>query len=234
VDRAHRLELKHDKFVEQVGTTVEYAAEHRAQLIRYGAIALAVVAIAVGVYWYMQHEAAVREDALRVAVRTQEAQVGQPGNEFLIGFPTQQAKDAAVQKAWQDLASKYSGTTEGIVAEYYLGINAADKGNTAEAEKHLKTVADSGKTNFASQAKLSLADIYAASGRSKDAEKVLRDLMDHPTIMVSKEEATYKLGELLAKSNPAEARKLLEPLRTSRSAVSRAAITLLSTIPAGK
>jgi predicted negative regulator of RcsB-dependent stress response len=234
VDRAHRQELKHDKFVEQVGHTVEYATAHRSQLIRYGGIALAVILAAGAVYFYMQHQASVRQDALRVAIRTQEAQVGQPNTDFMIGFPTAEAKDAAVQKTWTEMASKYSGTTEGLIAEYYLGINAADKGNTAEAEKHLKVVADSGKDNYASQAKLSLADIYSATGRRADAEKLLRSLINDPTILVSKEEATLKLGRLMASTNPAEARKLLEPLRTSRSAVSRAAISTLSEIPAAR
>jgi hypothetical protein len=33
------------------------------------------------------------------------------------------------------------------------------------------------------------------------------------------------------KTNPAEARKLLEPLRIGRSAVSRAAVTMLGNLP---
>ena len=32
MDRAHRHDLKHDRFVEQVGHTVEYAAEHKQPL----------------------------------------------------------------------------------------------------------------------------------------------------------------------------------------------------------
>jgi hypothetical protein len=40
------------------------------------------------------------------------------------------------------------------------------------------------------------------------------------------------LARVLAKSRPAEARKLLEPLRTERGPVSRAAITALNDIPA--
>jgi predicted negative regulator of RcsB-dependent stress response len=232
VDRAHRQELKHDKFVEQVGHTVEYAAEHRKQIFTYGAIALGVLIVAGVVYGYMQYQSGNRQDALRQAIRTQEATVGQPNTEFLIGFPTAEAKDAATKKAWEELASKYPGSNEGMIAEYYLGINAADKGNTQEAEKHLKTVAESGKDAYASQARLSLARLYEASGRRQEAEKLLRSLIDDPTIMVSKEEATLTLGQMLATSNPTEARKLLEPLRSSRSAVSRAAIAALSSIPA--
>jgi len=49
---------------------------------------------------------------------------------------------------------------------------------------------------------------------------------------VSKEQATIVLGQILAQSNPAEAHKLLDPLRTStRAAISRTAITAAATIP---
>jgi hypothetical protein len=41
------------------------------------------------------------------------------------------------------------------------------------------------------------------------------------------------LAQAIAKKNPVEARKLLEPLSASkRNAVSRAAVTVMSTIPA--
>ena len=58
--------------------------------------------------------------------------------------------------------------------------------------------------------------------------------MDHPTILVSKEQATIALGKLLLRTKPEEGRKLLEPLRTQAGAVSRAAISALSEAPAKK
>jgi len=234
LDRAHRHDLKHDKFVEQVGHSVEYAADHRSQFLRYGAIALGVIALAAGTWWYMSYQSGVRQDALRTAIRAQEAVVGQKETPFLVAYPDAAAKNTAVKKLWQDIAIKHSGSSEAMVAEYYMGINAADSGNLQEAEKHLKIVSESGKAEYSSQAKLSLARIYQASGRNNEAEKVLRGLMNDPSIMVSKEEATLALGQVLAQSNPAEARKLLEPLRASRSAVSRAAISTLSEIPAAR
>ena len=72
-----------------------------------------------------------------------------------------------------------------------------------------------------------MAQIYGVSGRVPEAEKILRSLMDHPTIFVSKEEATIALARLIGKTKPDEARKLLEPLRTSRSAVSQMAVTVM-------
>ena len=165
-------------------------------MVLYGGLALAVIAIAAGVYWYMQHQAGLRQDALRQAIRTQEAAVGQQATAFLVAFPDQAAKTAAVKKAWEDIATKYSGSSEGLVAEYYMGINAADAGNLPEAEKRLKVVAASGKSEYSSQAQLSLARIYEASGRKNEAEKTLRALLNDPTIMVSKEEATLMLAQL--------------------------------------
>ena len=55
--------------------------------------------------------------------------------------------------------------------------------------------------------------------------------MDHPTIYISKEQATIALAHALTTSKPAEARKLLDPLKTERPAVGQVAITLLGQLP---
>ena len=67
---------------------------------------------------------------------------------------------------------------------------------------------------YAPLAKLSLAQIYFGDGSAADGEKTLRDLMANPSVFVSKEQATITLARFLAPTKPAEARKLLEPLRT--------------------
>ena len=63
------------------------------------------------------------------------------------------------------------------------------------------------------------------------AARYLRDLMAHPALTVSKEAAALALGRVLVKTNPAEARKLLEPLRNERAAISQAAVTALGELP---
>jgi predicted negative regulator of RcsB-dependent stress response len=234
VDSAHRKELKHDKFVDQVSHGVEYAAGHRSQMVKWGGAALALLLVSVGVYLYISHEHSVRQEALHNAMNTYEAGVGPAGNEFLKSFATQADKDKAVVKDLSEVSNNYSGKEEGRIARYFLGLHYADKGNLAEAEKQMKTVAESGKDAYASQAKLSLAQIYDSMGRTPEAEKLLRSLMDDPTILVSKEQATIALAKMLGKKNPAEARKLLEPLRTERGPVSRAAITALGELPAAR
>ena len=109
---------------------------------------------------------------------------------------------------------------------------AADQGKMTDAEKLFQAAAATGDKNYASLARFSLAQVYFAEGRSADAEKILRDLMAHPTLFVSKEQATIALAKGIAPAKPAEARKMLEPLRTMPGTVSQVAINAVAELPA--
>ena len=226
--------VRHDRFAEEVGHTVEYVAGHKKQFVIYGILALLLIVGGGITYWYMQRQHAVRQAELYQALRVQDASIGPPQNEFALAFPTSAEKQKAVAEAFQGILNKYPRTDEGLIARYYLGVNAADQGKPQDAEAHFRAVADSGQKEYASLARLALADLLASQGRTEEAEKLLRTLVDNPTIFVSKEHATIELGKLIGESKPEEARKLLEPLRTERSAISRAALTALSKIPAKK
>lgn len=228
MDKLTRKELKSDHFALEVQHGVEFVSGHSRQMLVYGGIAAAALVIGIGVYAYMQHAKAEREDALSAAMQVVNAQVGPQQNEYTLSYPTEAARKEAEVKAMADVASKYSGSEEGDVAQYMLGSLAANDGKLDDAEKKLKSVADNGHANPASLAKLALAQVYAAQGKTADAEKTARDLIDHPTAMVSKEQATFTLAHILEGSKPAEARKLLEPFRSSdRPNLSRAAINAL-------
>lgn len=232
MDKITRKELKSDHFALEVGHGVDYLGDHRNMILRWGSIALAVIVLAVGISWYRSSQRAERQQALTSALQIQNSSVGPAQNEFTLAFPSQADKDKAMQKAFSDIAAKYPDTDEGMIAEYSLGSVAADKGDLAQAEKRFKLVADSGSKTYASLAKLSLAQVYQAQGKTADAETLVKSLIDHPTMLVSKEQAIIALAHLKAASNPTEARKLLEPLRASqRGAVSRAALTALSDLP---
>ncbi len=229
--RITRKDLKTDKFALEVEHTVDYFEEHRAEIIRYGVAALAIVAVVLAVYYYRQRQHSAAEAALAQAIRIQEAPIAAPAPPPQISFPTQEAKDKEALKAFSDVTSKYSGSDEAIIAEYYLGSIASDKGNTAEAEKRFKLVAEKGDRKYASMAQLALAQMYFGDGRAAQGEQLLQALIAKPTEFVSSEQATIVLARGLAHTNPARARKLLEPLRTSRSSVSQLAIQLYSELP---
>jgi predicted negative regulator of RcsB-dependent stress response len=217
VARITRKELKSDKFALEVGQTVTFFEEHRDKIFRYGAIALGVAVLIVGWVYYQKHQRAIREEALATAISLQEASIGQPGAKG-VNFPTQAAKDELTTKTFSSLATKYSGTTEGEVAQYYLGAIAADG-------------AQHGDAGFASLAKFSLAQIYFGDGRDAQGEAILRDLIQNPTTLVSKDQATITLAHFLLIKRPAEARKLLDPLKTATGTVGRTALSLYGQLP---
>ncbi len=229
--RITRKELKTDKFAVEVEHTVDFVTQHRRELTIYGSIAAALVVISVGVYFFTRHQHAAREELLAGAIQIQEAPVGPPNSGALIVFPTEVAKRGAAAKAFGDIIAKYPHSAEAAIAQYYLGATAADQGNMPEAAKRFQEAGDTGDSNYASLARLSLAQVDFAEGRTADGEKILRNLMDHPTIFVSKEQATIALAKGIGPTKPAEARKLLDPLRSQGRTVSQAAIIALSELP---
>ena len=230
--RITRKELKTDKFAVEVEHTVTFVEEHQKLIIRYGALALVLIVLIVGYSLYSSRQHSKRQEVLARAIQVQEAPVGPPTpGQVARSFPTQEMKEQAAIQAFSEVRTLFPGTTEGEIAVYYLGAIAADQGKLAEGEKYFKEVADKADEKYASLAKLSLASIYFADGRSDQGESVLRDLMAHPTAFVSKEQAAITLAHYLAPKKPAEAKKLLEPLRSMPGAIGQAAITAYAEVP---
>jgi predicted negative regulator of RcsB-dependent stress response len=162
---------------------------------------------------------------LAQALRIDDGTVGDNTLPANLHYATQEEKDKARVKAYAELASKYPGTQEGAFGTFALAGDAVDKGNLAQAEKLFREVADSGPKGYSGVARLSLGRVLAAEGKTADAQKVLQELVKDPSFMVSKEQATIALAQVEGKTNPAEALKLLEPLRVStRLPVSRVAV----------
>ncbi len=231
VNRQTRKQLKTDQLAEGFGETFSFLSHHRAESIRYGLIALAVIVLAGGYYLYSRHQASVREDLLTQALKINDAIIGPADTQTNKAFPNQQAKDNATIKAWTDLYTKYHGTTEGSIAGLYLAALQADKAKFADAEKIYQDVVDSAPKLYAAQAEMSLAQIYAAEGKTDAAQKILEDRIAHPTVLVSSDDAKLQLADLLINKDSARARKLAEPLRNSKDvAVSKEAINVVGKI----
>jgi predicted negative regulator of RcsB-dependent stress response len=233
VARITRKELKSDKFALEVEHTVTFFEEHQKDLIRYGGAALGLAVLIAGYIFYSNSQHAKREDALSRAIQVQEAPVGPPTPGQNFNFPTQDSKDQAALKAFADVQSKFPGSDEAEIAEYYIACIKSDEGKFQEAEKSFQEVMQKGSKNYASLAKLSLAQIAFAEGRNDQGESILRDLMNNPTIFVSKEQAGIALARGLSKIKPAEARRLLDPLRAIQGAVGQEALGLLAELPPG-
>ena len=230
MSRITRKELKTDGFALEVGHTLTFVEEHRDKAIRYGGIALAVIAAVVVFTSYQRNQHTAREDALARAIEVREAAVGQSGSGGL-SYPTQDAKDAESIRVFTALRNAYPGSDEGVIAQYYLGAILADQGKLAEGEKAFQEASQKGSAKYSSLAKLSLAQIYFSDGRDAQGETTLRDLIAHPSVFVSADQATVTLARFIGQKKPAEARKLLDPLRTKQGAVGTVAINLYNELP---
>ena len=235
MDKITRKELKHDRFAEEVQHSLSFVGEHQGQFKLYAGIGAAVLILAVGIYMYTSSQQAQRETALKEALKVQGSAVGASQSEFVVTFPTAEARNKAIIDKFTEVAKKYPGTDQGVTANYYLGITLADLGKLDEAEKAFLEVENKGDKNYAPLGRFALAQIYESRGKFADAERELRAVMDSPSILLSKEQAIMSLAKVLARTKPEEARRLLEPYRSStRPAVSRAAIDNLSNLPQKK
>jgi len=222
---------KHDAFQERTMETVDYISHHKSDVMKYIVAGLAAVVLIGGFLWYRSYRHEVRQEKLQALLHIHGATVtaGEAPPFAAKVFKTDAERDAALRSEFPKFIAEYSGSDEAAIASYYLGINLAESGNTADGEKHLKMAIDTGGP-YSALARIALAQVYQMNNRTDDAVKLIDPLIASPTALISKEHATIEKAKLLMKSNPVEARKLLEPLRTSRAAVSQAAIGLLSEI----
>lgn len=214
----HELkELEHDPLAVKVGDALQYTTEHKSQVIRWAAVALAALVLAVGGSWYWNHLKEQRQADLRGAFQVAEATVGKENNAFGKNFPTQQAKDDATLKAFAEVAAKDAGTKEGDIAAYRTAVLRSQKGDTNAALGILKGVADGGR-ELAPVATLAMANLYAGQGKYLDAETLVKGLVDRPTALVSKEQAQIQLATIMGKHDPAAAKKLLDSIKVPAGA----------------
>lgn len=229
--RITRKELKTDKFALELEQTFTFFEEHRRDIIRYGAIAAVVIVLVLGFRIYQRSQHTNREQALARAILVRNTPVGPITPGGAPSFPTQQLKDEAITKAFENVKAKYSGSDEAYVAEYYLAVAHADQGNLAQAEKEFLEVAQKGGDRYGSLANLSLAQVYFAQGKVDQGQKVLEDLIAHPTIFVSKDQASLALARGLLTAKPAEARKILDKLRAQQGSAGEVASSMYSELP---
>ena len=215
-------QVQHDAFTDSFSRLIQYSSSHREQLIRWGLMAIALIAVIVAAVWYSSHARAIRRADLASAFEILTAPVG-PANQFGKSFPTEDAKRQASLKALAAVIAKDGGTSEGLMAQYYRGTLKAQQ-DAKGAESDLRTVADSNSSS-SPLAKIALAQLYSGENRISDARQLLQGLVNKPTDLVSKPQAQILLAQLDQTSNPKEAKKILQSLQTPNQdpAVSRAA-----------
>jgi TolA-binding protein len=216
-----RHQLKQDAFsrvtIGAAEKTAHWSVEHRNTLVIAVVFLVVIAAAGVGGWYYLSAENEKASLDMTQAIRTLEGQIrpaGSPAQPGIPSFTSAKERAEAAKKQFQTIIDKYPHTHSADVSRYFLGVTSASEGDNAAAESDFKTVASSGNKELASIAKLALATLYGNTNRTKDAAAIYQELINKPTVSVSKVTAQLQLAELYQASNqPLDAKRLYEQIK---------------------
>jgi TolA-binding protein len=149
MDRQHRRELKHDKFVDEVGHLTDSARANQRMLYSIGAAAIAIAIAVYGFYFYRGSQETKAQAALAKAIETIESPLiveASPNKDAR--FKTDVEKNAVAEKEFKAIQSSYGGTDAADVANIYLARISASRGDIATARKQLQQFIDEHPTHL--------------------------------------------------------------------------------------
>jgi TolA-binding protein len=216
-----RHQLKQDTFsrvtIGAAEKTAHWSVEHRNTLVVAVAAVVVIAAAALGGWYYLSAQDEKASFDLSQAVRTLDTQLrpaGMPAQPDFPSFASAKERSDAAKKQFQAIVDKYPHTRTSDMARYFLAVSSATAGDNAAAENGFKAVISSGSKELASVAKFALAGLYGNTNRTKDAVALYQELMNHPTVSVSKATAQLQLAELYQASNqPLDAKRLYEQIK---------------------
>ena len=227
----NRKELKKDPLVAAEIGVEHFVGSHKSLVKQVVIAAVVLLVIGGGYYIFTSRAASARQEALREARRSLTAVIGTKATPPNLSFATKEEQEKAVTAAFTKLGDQYPGTTEGSIARMYLASQALDRGEVDKAVALYRQVVDNAPKEFESSAKLALAQVIWGQGKTDEAKKLLEGLIANPTAFVSADQASLTLARLELQSNPEDARKLLDKLRTGSTTVSSLAVEMMGQLP---
>jgi len=176
MDREHRRELKHDKFVDEIGALSVRARDNQRLLYMILGAVIAIALLGYGIYFYRSNRESQAQQALASAIDTADATISETKPQNVTGqwFKTEAERNTASEKLFRDVQQNYSGTDASDVAGLYLARIAATKGDTATARKLLENfVSEHGNNVLVGAARFSLYQLRIENG---EAAKVAEEL----------------------------------------------------------
>lgn len=180
MDRQHRHDLKHDKFVDELGALSIRARENQRGLLIIGAAVVAIALVAYGIYFYRNTQEKKAQAALAAAIETIESPLipATPTPEQPVPpdakFKTEAERSAAAEKQFKDVQAKFNGSTAADLAGLYLGRMAAARGDMKTARTNLEQFIDDHGDHFlAGGARYSLLQLRIDNG---EAQQVVTEL----------------------------------------------------------
>ena len=185
MDRQHRHDLKHDKFVDEIGALSSKARDNQRILIGAAVAFIAAGLIFYGWLFYRSNQEAKAQALLATAISTFDAPVGDtatpPAGSTAPKFKTEQEKLAAAEKQFQAIQSSFGGSDAADVANLYLARIAVNKGDTARGRELLQTfVAEQREHILSSTARFSLYQLRIDGGEAAEVASELEAELAKP------------------------------------------------------
>lgn len=176
MDRQHRQNLKHDRFVDEVGSLTTRARDNQKLLFTITGVIVAACLIGYGIYFYRSNHERQAQDALALAIETIDSPLSQPGQppNPQAKFATAQERSTRAEAMFRDVQKKFSGSDAADVANLYLARIAAAKNDVATARKLLEGfISDHPKHLLVGTARYSLYELRINNG---EAQQVAAEL----------------------------------------------------------
>ena len=211
-----RKELKQDKIKE----TIEHGAEAVLSHGQFVGIVVAVaLAAAIGYFgwrFYIDRQTAQASVEFDVAMKAYQGRIGPaaPGADPTEpSYPEERARAQDALSKFTKVADSYSSTNPGKLARYYAALCLEDLERQNQAVEELKKISGSSDKELAAMAQYQMAIIYARTGKTEDAAKLLRALADKPSAIVPRPLVLLELARTLRDSNPKEAASIYQQIK---------------------
>jgi len=227
-----RHQLKQDRFskvtFEAAGNAAHWSVEHQSKLIAAVIAVIVIGAIAFGGWYYVNSQDEKASAEFSTAVRTWETPLrpaGVPPQPGTDSFASAQERATAARKQFQAIVDKYPRTHTADMARYFVGLASAQLGDNAAAERSLQEAARSSNADLAALGKFALASVYRAENKDAQAIELYKQLMDKPTLVVSKATAQLELASFYeSRQKPDEAKKIYEQVQKENPATDAASL----------
>ena len=227
-----RHQLKQDRFskvtFEAAGNAAHWSVEHQSKLIAAVIVVIVIGAIAFGGWYYLNSQDEKASAEFSTAVRTWETPLrpaGVPPQPGTDSFASAQERATAARKQFQAIEDKYPHTHTADMARYFVGLASAQLGDNAAAERSLQEAARSSNADLAALGKFALASVYRGENKDAQAIDLYKQLMDKPTLVVSKATAQLELASFYeSRQKPDEAKKIYEQVQKENPATDAASL----------
>ena len=227
-----RHQLKEDRFskatLEAAEKTVHWTVEHQSKLIVAAIAVVAIAAITLCGWYYLNSQDEKASGELSSAVRTLESPVRpagmppQPGSE---SYGSVQERATESRKRFQAIVDNYPHTRTAAMARYFVGLTSAQLNDYAAAERNLQLTAAASNKDLAALGKFALASVYRAEKKDAQAIDLYQQLADKPTTTVSKVTAQLELAGLYeAQQKPDQAKRIYEQVQKENPSTEAASL----------